>query len=356
MAQTITVKVKMEPNKANDELLKNASRLYISTINQLVTEMVLDKNTTNKTTKHLTCDLPSAIKNQAIRDAKSVFQKAKKSKYSIIPVLKKPCLIWNNQNYSFDKNYISVPLMVNGKSVRVKMKTHFTADILALLSTSKLGTLRVTKKANKWIAQFSMEVMTPIRTGTKIMGVDLGLKVPAVAVTDDDKTKFFGNGRQNKFVRRKHKSKRKELGQKKKMNAIKSLDDKEQRWMKDQDHKVSRSIVNFAINHHVSVIRLEQLTNIRKTAKTSRKNERNIHNWSFYRLANFIEYKANLVGIQVEYVNPAYTSQTCPDCGHKNKAKDRSYTCTCGFNTHRDRVGAMNIRYAPVIDGKSLSA
>lgn len=34
------------------------------------------------------------------------------------------------------------------------------------------------------------------------MGVDLGLKVPAVAVTEGGQTKFFGNGRMNKFKKR----------------------------------------------------------------------------------------------------------------------------------------------------------
>lgn len=64
-------------------------------------------------------------------------------------------------------------------------------------------------------------------------------------------------------------------------------------------------------------------------------------------------YKATLEGIQVEYVNPAHTSQTCPKCTERNKAKDRKYRCSCGFEKHRDIVGAMNIRYAPVVDGHS---
>ncbi|MGD6819220.1 transposase, partial [Metabacillus sp. 113a] len=73
-------------------------------------------------------------------------------------------------------------------------------------------------------------------------------------------------------------------------------------------------------------------------------------------LSHFIEYKANLVGIKVEYVNPAYSSQTCPKCSKKNKAIDRKYTCQCGFEKHRDVVGAMNIRYAPVVGGHSQPA
>ena len=126
--------------------------------------------------------------------------------------------------------------------------------------------------------------------------------------------------------------------------------------MKDQDHKVSRAIINFAKENNISVIRLEQLTNIRQTARTSRKNEKNLHSWSFYRLSQFIEYKANLEGIKVEFVDPGYTSQTCPICLKQNKAQDRIYKCKCGFEKHRDIVGAMNIRYATVIDGNSQSA
>jgi len=70
------------------------------------------------------------------------------------------------------------------------------------------------------------------------------------------------------------------------------IKNKDKRYMKGQDHKISRGIVNFAIENNVSVIRLEKLTNIRNTAKTSRKNEKNLHTWSFYRLAQLIEYKA----------------------------------------------------------------
>ena len=91
------------------------------------------------------------------------------------------------------------------------------------------------------------------------------------------------------------------------------------------------------------MIKLEQLRNIRSTTRKSRKNNHSLHTWSFYRLAQFIEYKAKLAGISVEYVNPAYTSQTCPICGNVHHANDRNYTCECGFHIHRDLLGAMNI-------------
>lgn len=358
MSQTITVKIKLLPTKEQASVLQNMSQSYISTINTLVTEMVAEKKSTKKSSKDISALLPSAVKNQAIKDAKSVFKKVKKNKYKVIPVLKKPVCIWNNQNYSFDFTHISMPIMINGKATKTPIrallvdKDNRNFDLLK----HKLGTLRITRKANKWIAQISVTIPTTQGTGLKVMGVDLGLKVPAVAVKDDDRLCFFGNGRQNKYIKRKYRSERKALGKKKKLNAIRSSKEKEQRWMKDQDHKISRAIVNFAKDKKISVIRLEQLAYIRQTTRSSRKNEKNLHNWSFYRLSQFIEYKANLVGIKVEYVNPAYTSQTCPKCSEKNKALDGKYKCKCGFEKHRDLVGAMNIRYAPVVDGNSQPA
>ena len=91
------------------------------------------------------------------------------------------------------------------------------------------------------------------------------------------------------------------------------------------------------------VIKLEHLQNIRSTTRKSRKNNHSLHTWSFYRLAQFIEYKAKLAGISVEYVDSAYTSQRCPICGSVHHADDRNYTCECGFHIHRDLLGAMNI-------------
>lgn len=52
------------------------------------------------------------------------------------------------------------------------------------------------------------------------MGIDLGLKIPAVAVTSIGKTRFFGNGRQNKYIRRKYQQRRRKLGKLKKLSAI----------------------------------------------------------------------------------------------------------------------------------------
>nr|WP_264158669.1 transposase [Bacillus cereus] len=58
-------------------------------------------------------------------------------------------------------------------------------------------------------------------------------------------------------------------------------------------------------------------------------------------------------GKNMQYVNHSYTSQTCPKCSEKNKVQDRKYKCQCGFEKHRDIVGAINICYATVVGGNS---
>ncbi len=363
----ITVKIKLQPTSEQRQLLRETTKEYIRLVNQVVSDFVSADAHLKYSSKDVVAILPSAVKNQAIRDAKSVFTKYKKAvkanaklkpeeqKEIKVPTLKKSVAIWNNQNYSLKGNVLSFPVIIGSKSQRLEIEailTNYQQERLI----GKFGSLRITQKSGKYIAQIAVEATEQPNKADKIMGVDLGLKVPAVAATESGKTKFFGNGRQNKFIKRKHRSVRRKLGKLKKLAAIRKRHDKEQRWMKDTDHKISRQIVNFAKENHVSTIRLEKLSGIRQTARTSRKNAKNLHNWSFYRLAQFIEYKAILEGIQVEYVNPKYTSQKCPACGEQNKANDRKYKCSCGFIGHRDIVGALNIISATVIDGNSLSA
>lgn len=363
----ITVQVKLLLTKEQVSIVKTTMQEYIYTVNNIVYQCVQVASPLKLTTKNVIAELPSALKNQAIQDANSIFKKYTKNlkannkkepdnqKEIKVPILKKPIAIWNNQKYSIKFGYISFPVWFNGKSTIIMVKAIITDHQLNLL-TSKLGTLRITQKSGKYIAQIAVKVEEKESISGQTMGVDLGLKIPAVAVTENRKTIFCGNGRQNKYIKRKHRASRKKLGKLKNPKAINKLNNKEQRWMKDQDHKISRKLVNFAKENNVSIIRLEQLSGIRQTARTSRENEKNLQTWSFYRLALFIEYKAILEGIKVEYVNPKYTSQKCPVCGTKNKASDRKYKCGCGIKIHRDRLGAINIISAPVIDGNILSA
>ena len=366
--------VKLYMTREQKSLVVMAMNKYISTVNSLISVATSGTSISKYTTADVNASLPSALTNQCIRDAKSIVNKYNKDcrkasaknkklarqrsnitiKEPIVPVLKRPCCYVNNQNFKIRDNCIEFPVLINGKSKRISIRTSMTDKQKQIFANTKFGTMRIVYKDNKIVAQIVYEVAEPGYTDDgNVMGVDLGIKCPAVSYISDGSVKFYGNGRKNKYMRRHYKYLRKKLGKAKKTDAIKRINNKEQRIMKDIDHKISREIVNTATAHGVSVIKMEQLANIRSTTRTSRKNNHSLHTWSFYRLAQFIEYKAKLAGIKVEYVNPAYTSQKCPVCGNVHHANDRKYICKCGFHTHRDILGAMNIRNSTEYVGDS---
>ena len=355
--------IKLYMTKEQKEFVVMTMTEYINTVNSLVSDATNGISVSKYTTADVKANLPSALTNQCIRDAKSIVKKynkacrdanrknaklAKRGKdikvEATIPVLRKPCCYINNQNYKVNGDCVEFPVLVNGKSKRLSVKARMTDSQKSIFASNKLGTMRIVYKNNKIVAQIVYETAEPGCNGEgNVMGVDLGIKCPAVSYTSDGNIRFYGNGRKNKYMRRHYAYLRKKLQKAKHIDAVKRINDKEQRIMRDIDHKLSHDIVETAVVHDVKVIKLEQLTNIRSTTRTSRKNNHSLHNWSFYRLAQFIEYKAKIAGIVVEYVNPAYTSQTCPVCGHVHHANDRNYTCKCGFHIHRDLLGAMNI-------------
>lgn len=356
--------VKLYPTEYQKDLIAQTMTEYINTVNRLVSDAVSGHSIAKITTADVSANLPSALLNQCIRDAKSIVKKHYKCCHKIIlknrslakrgstirtkapnlPILKKPCCYINNQNYKLKDNVAEFPVMINGKSKRISVSIRLTNRQKLLFSDTKFGTMRIVVKNHTIVAQIVYEVEEPVlKSDGNVMGIDLGIKCPAVSYCSDGSVKFYGNGRKNKYMRRHYAYLRKKLQTSKKMNTVRRINDKEQRIMRDTDHKLSHDIVETAVTHNVKVIKLEQLQNIRSTTRKSRKNNHSLHTWSFYRLAQFIEYKARLAGISVEYVNPAYTSQTCPICGNVHHADDRSYTCECGFHIHRDLLGAMNI-------------
>ena len=58
---------------------------------------------------------------------------------------------------------------------------------------------------------------------------------------------------------------------------------------------------------------MERLTGFGRNANDEVENDRKflLRNWSYFELQQLIEYKANAAGIEVRYIDPYHTSQTC---------------------------------------------
>jgi IS605 OrfB family transposase len=118
------------------------------------------------------------------------------------------------------------------------------------------------------------------------------------------------------------------------------------------NHNISKQLVTQAKKCNCALA-FEDLTNIRESLNKkprSKTERRRTNNWAFYQLRLFVEYKANIAGVPVVFVPPAYTSQTCSRCHHLSPVKGKSYRSGklfkcghCGFECDADINAARNI-------------
>ena len=69
--------------------------------------------------------------------------------------------------------------------------------------------------------------------------------------------------------------------------------------------------------------------------------------WAYYDLQEKIQYKADMQGLKVRYINPAYTSQKCSKCGYtdkENRLGQSKFICkNCGLIINADYNASLNI-------------
>ncbi len=183
------------------------------------------------------------------------------------------------------------------------------------------------------------------------IGVDLGIVNLA---TDSDNAVYSGESVENN--RRKFNHRRRNLQRKRTRAAtrkLRQISGKQARYQKDVNHCISKAIVLNA-ERTGRGIALEDLKGIRKRVTAKRKQRNMLANWGFFQLRSFIEYKALRVGVPVTLVDPSYTSQECPVCGHTERAnrktRDRFKCCSCGHTGPADFIAARNIRARAVVN------
>ena len=182
-----------------------------------------------------------------------------------------------------------------------------------------------------------------------VLGVDLG--IVNIASTSDGE--HFSGSRANNIRHRRSalRTKLQARGTHSAKRKLARLSGKERRFATDINHVISKQLVHIA-QRTKRAIGLEDLTGIRSRVRTRSRQRYQLHSWSFYQLRQFVEYKAKLAGIPIVPVDPAYTSQTCPGCGHADKRNRRTqslFRCVnCEFVAHADTVGAINIGRAAV--------
>jgi putative transposase len=213
----------------------------------------------------------------------------------------------------------------------------------------------ILKKCNgKIIAHVCLTIPTPQENaGNHYVGIDLGAVCPIVAVRDDGKI-FFPN---SEYF---HKKRKEFLEQRRYLQKKLAT----QRWLKKDAHNTVRALkrlsqrqrrftrqyIHWAINRLLTwagnaVIIMERLRLPKgKKIKGAKVLNRTLSLLPYGIVKNAIVQKAQERGLKVVFVNPAGTSQTCPQCGAQGERTQRNFKCpSCGFSCHADIVGAMNI-------------
>ena len=71
----------------------------------------------------------------------------------------------------------------------------------------------------------------------------------------------------------------------------------------------------------IQTLVIGDVRDIRKNIKFGKKANQKLHQWSFGSIREKLEYKCAKVGIRVELISEAYTSQTCPCLWSKTQTK-----------------------------------
>ena len=269
----------------------------------------------------------------------------------IKPVFRLPQLdlVWN-RDYSLNSK--SNLFSVNTLNGRIKVPFCKNGFEQYFADNCKFGTAKLVNKHGMFFLHIPVtyEISELQKSEvSNVVGIDRGIRFLAATYDSKGKSVFY-DGNVVKQKRAHYKALRKQLqqvGTPSSRKRIKAIGQRENRWMQDVNHCISKALVESNSNGTMFV--LEDLSNIRSATEKVRVKDRYVSvSWSYYDLEQKLSYKALKNHQLVEKVNPAYTSQTCPKCGHTEKSnrnkKMHLFCCkNCGYKSNDDRIGAMNL-------------
>ena len=221
-------------------------------------------------------------------------------------------------------------------SVRIKMHRQIEGVV-------KTCTLRKTPSGD-WDLSLSCEVESkPLASKQEAIGIDVGLKDFAVFSNGEkiSNPRFFQKG-QKALAQAQRRLAKTEKGSKERQRKGKvaaKIHEKIRNQRKDFCHKESKKIID-----QYQYICVEDL-NIKKMVEGSHL-AKSITDASWNQFRQFLTYKAAEAGRKLGLVNPAYTTQDCSQCKHREKKElsERTHCCSlCGYQTTRDLNAAQNI-------------
>ena len=189
----------------------------------------------------------------------------------------------------------------------------------------------------------AVQPVSPSELQTKevMMGVDVGEN--NMAATSTGKLWKAGKLKHNRDRKQSLRTRLQRNGSRGAKQHLRKASRRERRHVAHVNHVVSRDIVNEAKEKKKKLIILEDLTYIRERIKANLRVHARLHRWPFRKLQQMIVYKAIQEGMEVMFVDPHYTSQTCARCGKLGARKKHRFQCSCGYRAHADLNASRNL-------------
>jgi IS605 OrfB family transposase len=149
-----------------------------------------------------------------------------------------------------------------------------------------------------------------------------------------------------KYERHRYFTMRKRVQNSGKESIHNTLEGREERFVHDRLHKLSRHIVKWSRQFEKPCIVFEDLKEMRDSIDYGTRMNRRLHHLPFRALQFYTSYKAAFKRMPTVWINPEYTSQRCPMCGHTERAnrKKKRFKCKdCEHQDHSDRGASVNI-------------
>jgi IS605 OrfB family transposase len=126
--------------------------------------------------------------------------------------------------------------------------------------------------------------------------------------------------------------------------CLRRVEARHRRRVHQAHHQAAKQVITFAVHHKVGTLLVGNPAGITKQDAGRVQNWR-LRQWRRTHLLQALQDKAELAGIAVRLVDERGTSSTCPACRQRvPKPTGRQFHCHgCGFQGHRDLVGAANI-------------
>jgi IS605 OrfB family transposase len=247
-----------------------------------------------------------------------------------------------NLSYQLDKKTVSI-WTVTGRKQNVSFEC--SSHQMELLNSRK-GETDLLLENGKFYLSVGIEIPEePLQDVTDYLAFDSGI-VNIATTSDGDNW----SGGAITLRRKKNRALRAKLQRKDTKSAkrlLKKRSKKETRFVRDTNHVISKKMVELAKRTGRGIAH-ENLKGIRERVRLSKPQRTELHSWAFHQLFELVAYKAKLVGIPIKIVDPAYSSQLCPECGSigKQNRPNRNLFCcsSCGCSGPADVIAAKNIR------------